>query len=415
MSRSVFLPTLRTAVAGLILCAHSTSGFCQPTPPSDEPNCCTEKADTSSHGVDQPISAEQVEAHVRHLASDDFEGRQGANAIRAAAWIADQFKQLGLKPVLPEDSYRQDIPGRPDDNGGKTIIGQNVIGLLRGSDPELADEYILLGAHHDHIGKAEDGIFYGADDNASGVAMVLAVAKRLSQPGQRPRRSVLFVSFDVEEHLLFGSRWLAAHPPVPLEQIRLVVVADMLGRSLGDLPLNSVFLFGAEHGTGLRNMVESLQSTFQPQVKPVLLSASFVGTRSDYAPFRDREIPFLFASTGQSPDYHKMGDTADKLNFEQITAISTGLSELVQQVANTNTPPEWIAEPEISRDEVQAVLNIVTVIEQHADSLELSTVQKLFVAQTRFRAEELLKADTISPGDEAWLTRATQMMLFTVF
>ena len=110
-----------------------------------------------------------------------------------------------------------------------------------------------------------------------------------------------------------------------------------------------------------------------------------------------------------------MGDTADKLDYEQITAISTGLAKLLQQVANTETPPEWIAEPEISRDEVQAVLNIVTVIEQHADSLELSTVQKLFVAQTRFRAEQLLKADTISPGDEAWLTRATQMMLFTVF
>lgn len=415
MSRSVFLPLLRIAVVALILCARSTSAYSQQALSSDGPTCCNGNGKASSQAADQPISADQIEAHVRHLASDDFEGRQGANAIRAAAWIADQFEQLGLKPVLPDDSYRQDIPGRPDDDGGKTIIGQNVVGLLPGSDPELADEYLLLGAHHDHIGKTEDGIFYGADDNASGVAMVLAVAKRLSQSGQRPRRSVLFVSFDVEEHLLFGSRWFAAHPPVPLEKTRLVVVADMLGRSLGDLPLNSVFLFGAEHGTGLRSTVESLQSTFQPQVKPVLLSASFVGTRSDYAPFRDRDIPFLFASTGQSPDYHKMGDTADKLDYEQITAISTGLAKLLQQVANTETPPEWIAEPEISRDEVQAVLNIVTVIEQHADSLELSTVQKLFVAQTRFRAEQLLKADTISPGDEAWLTRATQMMLFTVF
>ena len=251
MSRSVFLPLLRIAVVALILCARSTSAYSQQALSSDGPTCCNGNGKASSQAADQPISADQIEAHVRHLASDDFEGRQGANAIRAAAWIADQFEQLGLKPVLPDDSYRQDIPGRPDDDGGKTIIGQNVVGLLPGSDPELADEYLLLGAHHDHIGKAEDGIFYGADDNASGVAMVLAVAKRLSQSGQRPRRSVLFVSFDVEEHLLFGSRWFAAHPPVPLEKIRLVVVADMLGRSLGDLPLNSVFLFGAEHGTGL--------------------------------------------------------------------------------------------------------------------------------------------------------------------
>lgn len=87
----------------------------------------------------------------------------------------------------------------------------------------------------------------------------------------------------------------------------------------------------------------------------------------------------------------------------------------MQQVGNTTTPPEWIAEPGIVREEVQAVLDIVKVIEQHEDSLELSTVQKLFVAQTRHRAEELLQAETISPGDEAWLTRATQMMLFTVF
>jgi len=415
MSRSVFLPGVPLATLCLLTGLSAASVFAQTEvrPPVTAPCPAEPKADEPD--VAKPISARAIEADVRYLASDDLAGRHGANSIRAAAWIADRFQELGLKPAFPDHSFRQDIPGRPDEQGRKTIIGQNVVGLLPGTDPELADEYILLGAHHDHLGESEDGIFYGADDNASGVAMVLAVAEFLAHPERRPRRSVLFVSFDVEEHLLFGSRWLAAHPPVPLEQLRLVVVADMLGRSLGDLPLNSVFIFGAEHGTGLRNRLKSLESTFQPEVNPVLLSASFVGTRSDYAPFRDRDIPFLFASTGQSPDYHKIGDTADKLDYQQIAAISTGLAKLVQQVANTASAPEWIAEPEIVREEVQAVLDIVEVIEQHADSLELSTVQKLFVAQTRHRAEELLQADSISPGDEAWLTRATQMMLFTVF
>src|SRR5690606_31441728 len=148
--------------------------------------------------------------------------------------------------------------------------------------------------------------FAGADDNASGVAMVIEVARQLSLSKIKPARPVMFVSFDLEEHQLFGSRWFAAHTPVPLEQIKLVVVADMLGRSLGDMPIQSVFLFGCEHGSGLTELVGQLP--FRETCRPVLLSDDFVGTRSDYGPFRDRQIPFVFVSTGQSRDYHTIRD-----------------------------------------------------------------------------------------------------------
>ncbi len=355
----------------------------------------------------------RVEQDVRDLSDESFRGRRGADAARAAAYVQQELAALGLRPLFADDSYLQDIPGPRDEQGRNTRIGRNVGAILPGSEASLSDEYVLIAAHHDHLGQSEEGIFYGADDNASGVAMVLEVARLLTRAATPPKRSVIFVSFDLEEHLLFGSRWFVAHPPIPLKQLKLVIVADMLGRSLGDLPLQSLFLFGAEHGTGLRELLEEISPL--NGMKTVLLNQEFVGTRSDYGPFRDRKIPFLFASTGQSRDYHTVRDTADRIDYAQLTSITSFLAETVSRAARVESPPEWIPQPELTSGEVAAVLEIVEKIEHSASTWDLSVVQKLFVTQTRQRASRILKQGSITPEDRRWLTRTTQMMLLTVF
>ncbi len=359
------------------------------------------------------VSSVCVRKHIETLASEEYAGRSGPTALMAAEYVAGQFEKLNLKTVFAEDSYLQPIPGVVDEAGNATTAGWNVTARWTPAGAHFPDEYLIVAAHHDHLGSRKSGIYYGADDNASGVAMVIEVAKSLILSDIKLDRSVLFVSFDLEEHLLFGSRWWTAHPPVPLEEVKFVIVADMLGRSLGDLPLKSVFLCGAEHGTGVRKTLSEI--LFAESVKPVLLSDDFVGLRSDYGPFRDRKIPFLFASTGQSRDYHTMKDTADKIDFEQVAAICTGLARLIVEIGNQEKAPEWVESPVIDPSEVKAILEICSQIDEHAAEWNLTAIQKFFVDQTRFRAERILSQKTMTLEDQRWLTRTTQMLLFTVF
>jgi len=368
-----------------------------------------------------PVQAEEaalsltsrVQAHIEYLASEEMGGRRAQKAQQAGEYVAEQLKGLGLLPAFAEDSYFQAIPGPPDEAGQGTVQGRNVAAVLPGSDTALKDEYILIAAHHDHLGRNRRGIFYGADDNATGVAMILEVARLLQESEKTCKRSVLIVSFDLEEHLLFGSRWFVAHPPMPLEQIKCVIVADMLGRSLGDLPLEAVFLFGSERGTGLREQCQRLP--FAENCRPVFLNAEFVGTRSDYAPFRDRQIPFVFVSTGQSRDYHTIRDTAEQINFSQVAGITRALARLMSELANAAETPEWIDEPPPARDEVAAIQNIVAQIEAQADNWQLSPLQRLFVQQARQQTRQILERDQFTAEDRKRLTRTTQLLLFSVF
>ena len=373
----------------------------------------------ASAKIEPPVCEAKIKEHIQYLASEKLQGRRGLHSVKAAEYVAREFQKLKLKPAFKnlqscdKQSFFQNIPGALDKNGNETIAGKNVAGLLVGSDEKLRHEYLIVAAHHDHLGKRGGKIFFGADDNASGVAMVLELARVLSQSKTCLKRSILFVSFDLEEHLLFGSRWFTAHPPVEIKQIKLMIVADMLGRSLGDMPIDSFFLFGCEHGSGVRETVAKI--SFDKNVKPVLLSDDFVGTRSDYGPFRDRKIPFIFVSTGQSKAYHTTHDTADKIDYAQVQAISQGLAILATQICDQKQAPVWITEPAVSLKEVQAILDIVIAIENQAKVWDLSPMQKLFVSQTRIQAERILNKKLITEKEKSWLTRTTQLLLFTVF
>ena len=261
--------------------------------------------------------AERLESHVTTLASPEFEGRGTSKGKdRAARYIVAEFEKLKLRPLFPDGGYFQSIPGPRDSRGQPLELGRNLGGWLPGSDPGLSDEFVILSAHYDHLGIRNGQTYPGADDNAGSVAMMLEVARRFAREGQRPKRSLVFLSCDLEERMLWGARWFVAHAPWPLEQVKLFITAEMIGRRLGDLPMDTLFVLGAEHGTGMKEAVK--QSAGTGWLELAHMGVDIIGDRSDYGPFRARKIPFLFFSGGEHPDYHKPTDVADRLDYPRV-------------------------------------------------------------------------------------------------
>jgi Zn-dependent M28 family amino/carboxypeptidase len=364
-----------------------------------------------------PITAEGVRPHIEHLASPELRGRRDADALEAAEYIAETFREAGLRPLFGEE-FLQPILGssrKTPVGATRQVIGHNVGAWIEGSDPELRDEFVMITAHFDHLGMSGGEHHPGADDNASGVSMVLQTARVVAEMPLKPRRSVVFVGFDLEEQLLWGSRWFAAHPPWEIEQVKLFLTADMIGRSLGDLPLPTVFVLGSERAPALREVLDEVEC---PQGLELLrLGADLIGTRSDYGPFRDRQVPFLFFSTGEHGDYHTPRDTPDKVDCEKVARISTLILRVALQVADADEPPEWNDEIVPDLDEARTVHRITELVLE-ADTrgeYSLNGFQRLFVDQVHAKTGNALRLGRLTSPERTWLTRAAQLLLLSVF
>ena len=385
---------------------------------------------SASADIDSPVSETQKPAestrlsfvpefkpddmrpHVEYLASDDLRGRRGLWGQTAAHYIENHFKELELLPVF-EGSYLQKIPGPPRDNGQKTIYGQNVGAWLPGSDPELRDEVVIVSAHYDHLGMREGKIFHGADDNASGTSMVLEVARKFASLKQKPARSMVFLAFDLEEHMLWGSRWFASHAPWKMEQIKLFITADMIGRSLGNLPISTAFVMGSEHGSTLPGTLDKVGEPAGFNI--ARMGIDLIGTRSDYGPFRDRKVPFLFFSTGEHPDYHQPTDTPEKINYKQVAAVSGLVFRVTRSVADSPEPPVWVEKVEPQLEEVRAVHRISELLLKAGRNGELNTFQQFIVTQAEVQTRQILERGEVTPEERVGLIRTAQILLLSVF
>jgi hypothetical protein len=357
------------------------------------------------------ITEHDVRPHVMYLASPELQGRGKNGRPLASTYIHQSFVQAGLKPLFPNGQYFQPIPGAPDLKGERTVQGHNVAGILPGSDPLLTNEVIIISAHYDHLGINKDEYFPGADDNASGVAMLLEVAKQLSQ--RKLARSVIFVAFDLEERGLIGSRWFLAHPPCPREAIKYFMTADMIGRSLGGLDLPVVFIVGSERSPEVRPMLSDLQ--IDETLEYALMGVDLIGTRSDYGAFRDADIPFLFFSTGEHPDYHTKHDTPDKIEYGKLASISEMMGELVISLANAPVVPTWTDKPQTGMEEVDLLLRVTNELVKPERAGQLGATQKFFVSQAHNYALGIKKRGHIKDDERRFLIRSAQMLMFTVF
>ena len=227
-----------------------------------------------------------------------------------------------------------------------------------------------MAAHFDHLGVRRGRLYPGADDNASGVAMMLEVARSVVQAPAPPKRSMMFIGFDLEEIGLFGSRYFVAHPPVPLEKVVLFVTADMIGRSLAGVCPSHVFVIGTEHAPGLRPWIDEAAQG-RPLTVGLLGADLLVLNRSDYGPFRSRGIPFLFFTTGENPRYHTPDDTADTLDYPKLTAISRMIHQVVLKAVDAPAVPRWQSNPDHPFAEAVTIRDVLRILSKNSEPLKI--------------------------------------------
>jgi Peptidase family M28/PDZ domain/PA domain len=220
------------------------------------------------------------------------------------------------------------------------LKAHNVVGLLAGSDPKLRDEYIVVGAHYDHLGQGSFGslagpgkIHNGADDNASGTAAVIEVAESLAKEGARPARSVIFILFTGEEKGLLGSLRYCRKPLRPLKQTVAMLNLDMVGRSKG----SSLYIGGVGTSPGFQAILEPLVAT-----EKLTARYGYGGAApSDNMPFFRAGIPTLFFFTGMHPDYHRPTDDWQKINANGAAGIARVAAGAVRSIAGAPKRPDF--------------------------------------------------------------------------
>ena len=248
-----------------------------------------------------------VRSDIAWLADDRLEGRATGTAGNdsAATYIARRYAALGLAAVRQPFTARAPVRGAAP----LALPTQNVYAVVAGSDPVLQSEFVIIGAHFDHLGRATDGaldpeagavIRNGADDNASGTAAVLALARRFAR--QHARRSVVFVNFTGEELGLLGSAWFADHSPVPLGQVQAMLNFDMVGRLRHD----KLIVYGVATATELKPLVESAGAGLGLRISAV---GDGFGP-SDQSSFYAKDIPVLHFFTDLHDEYHRALDKA---------------------------------------------------------------------------------------------------------
>jgi aminopeptidase N len=284
------------------------------------------------------FSRKDLMAHVEWLSAPEREGRGiGTKGLDAAAdYVAAQFKAIGLAPGGEAGTYFQPFAS-PRSPSGTPVTLRNVIGVLQGTKADWKGQSALLTAHYDHLGfgwpdvhKGDEGRLHpGADDNASGVAVMLELAKVLAAGG-KPRRTIVFVAFSGEEAGLLGSRHYVEHPVFPLDRTIGVIDLDTVGR-LFDGKISVIATGSASEwqhifrGAGFVTGVEG-------QMIPEPLESS------DQKSFIDAGVPAVQIFTGAHADYHRPGDTADKIDAAGLVKVATYVKEAIQYLGEREEP-----------------------------------------------------------------------------
>ena len=274
------------------------------------------------------IDADRLMAAVTLLADPKFEGRAAGSpgGIAARGVIAEKFRLMGLEPV--GGVYLSPFTFASKSAAGAQVNGANVLGLCPGKDPRLP--VFVVSAHYDHLGIRDGVIYHGADDNASGVAVLLEVAAYCRK---NPfRRSIVFAAFDAEEGGLNGARAFVAQPPIAKDRIALNVNLDMVSRS----DKREIYVAGTYHTPDLKPPLEQVARTARVKVlfghdRPGTASDDWT-TQSDHYAFHAAKIPFVYFGVEDHADYHKPTDTADKINRAFFVDVAETILAAVLQL-----------------------------------------------------------------------------------
>ncbi|SEI75109.1 PDZ domain-containing protein [Dyadobacter koreensis] len=298
-------------------------------------------ADSLVHA--QKITASDVKKHIDLLASDEFEGRGTATLgeIKAANYIAGLFKKSGLKPAGTEGTYFQPFQLTAGVDGvSHKMTARNVVGFLDNG----AEKTIVIGGHYDHLGKgyqsgslspdSKNYIHNGADDNASGTAGVIELARYFSSNPAKEKHNFLFIAFSGEELGLLGSKHFTESPTIPLTSVSAMINMDMIGR-LNDEKGLIISGWGTSPAWG-----RIIPDLARKQGLKYTIDSSGVGA-SDHTSFYLKNIPVLQFFTGVHSDYHKISDDAQKINAEGEVKILKLISDMVEKLDSEQTEPAF--------------------------------------------------------------------------
>lgn len=288
-------------------------------------SCAAPPAETPATPSAAQVSTEHQQwlQDIRILAADDMQGRDtGAEGgEKARAYIVGRLEALGVEAPAMGRLQPWEMQGRSPE-GPKTYNGVNILGVIPGT--RVTDKYIVVTAHYDHVGVANGQIHNGADDNASGVATMLALAADLKR--QAPDHSVLIVALDGEERGLLGARHFVEAPPVPLASITMNLNFDMTARAETD---GKLWVTGTYQHPRFRPILEAIPANgdvalaFGKDTPEDKGSDNWVNA-SDHAAFHRAQVPFLYFGVNFHPDYHRPSDDFDKI----IPAVFISATEL---------------------------------------------------------------------------------------
>lgn len=286
-----------------------------------------------------------INEDVTYLSDDALEGRQtGTDGEKAAAdYIANRFENLGLESK-GTNGYFQTFSFKPKTNphqkvnytvkeGDSSITGTNVVGFINNN----SENTVVIGAHYDHLGYGAEGSLFrgetkeihnGADDNASGVSVLLNLASKLKDKNKG--NNYLFIAFSGEEMGLLGSNYFVKNATIDTKKVNYMINMDMVGRLKADSTL-------AVYGVGTSPILKQTLNAHNTNFK-LVQKESGVGP-SDHTSFYNVDIPVLHFFTGQHEDYHKPTDDFDKLNFEGMQTISNYIFEIITDLDNNGKLP----------------------------------------------------------------------------
>lgn len=350
------------------------------------------------------------ERHIRFLASDELKGRNNGTpeGLRAAQYVADEFAAIGLRPAGVGGAYYHDFElpwGRE-----AVIRGRNVAGLLEGAS--RPDEVVLVAAHHDGRGVISGRIQNGADDNASGVAMILELARALA--ARPPARSVLFASFDAEENGLAGSRAFVKAKVADPERIAAMVCFDLIGGDFVPGEERRVYALGSEYSAELWDHVGAEVREAALEVRRVgIYLIEMMGPRSDYGPFRDARVPFVFLSTGTPWYYHTEYDDLDRINYAKMAAIGPFCERLIRRTAD-GPRPRFRSRPETDVRYEAAALRDTIRGALASGALDLTEDQRVGLEWAVDELDVLARSEALPEDARARMTRMMTVLFGVV-
>lgn len=284
----------------------------------------------------QKIEEKNIKTHIKFLSDDALQGRFTGSAGErlALGYIEKQFKALKLQPKGESDSFEQKFPFKSGVHGtGTEGTAHNAVAFL----DNKADKTIIIGAHFDHLGLGENGssldanpkgkIHNGADDNASGVAGVLELARYFSKNQISEKSNFLFICFSGEELGLYGSKYFTEHPSIDLTKVNYMINMDMIGR------LNPTTKSVSVSGSGTSPVWETLLKNMSGTQLNIKTDSAGIGP-SDHSSFYLKNIPVLHFFTGSHSDYHKPSDDWDKINYAGEKEVLDLIIAVIEKLDN---------------------------------------------------------------------------------